>query len=78
MSQRIRKGSENTFDYQLKKQKISKDEAKSTNNKESELLDKYKRVVILGDGNCLFRAILYALLRDDNSHLELRTLVCQE
>ena len=36
-----------------------------------------KRILVEGDGNCLFRAILISLYRDDQSHKELRNLVCQ-
>ena len=37
----------------------------------------FKRIKITGDGNCLFRAILYCLFKDDSQHFELRQKVCQ-
>jgi len=45
-------------------------------NNQTKLLDLYSRKVIESDGNCLFRAILYALLRDDSNHAEFRQSIC--
>ena len=41
---------------------------------ETSLLDVYSRKYIRGDGNCLFRAVLYCLFEDYQDHYDL----CQE
>lgn len=51
----------------LKKTKITK---------EVKFEDKFRRVKILGDGNCLFRFILYSIMRDDTYHYDLRQDIC--
>jgi hypothetical protein len=57
--------------HQLKKFK------KTSNNNYDSSEDEFIRENIKGDGNCLFRAILSCLFRDDEGHLELRKLVCE-
>lgn len=36
----------------------------------------FRRNVIKGDGNCLFRSILYSLTGDDADHFKFRTQIC--
>ena len=43
---------------------------------EEVLLNAYIRETINGDGNCLFRAILFCLYQDDSQHRKLRLDVC--
>ena len=40
------------------------------------LLNSFTRKKIKGDGNCLFRAILYSLFQSDKEHADLRNDVC--
>ena len=54
----------------------NKKKIKTMSRAESQLLARFDRIEIEGDGNCLFRAILYYLVADDSSHSELRTLIC--
>lgn len=37
----------------------------------------FTRKIIVGDGNCLFRAILYSLTGNDSDHLSLREQICE-
>jgi len=57
-------------DYKLKKQK----DTSLFNN--SALTSKFSKVIIKGDGNCLFRAILYSLIGEDTGYKSLRKDVC--
>lgn len=55
-----------------------KKRTKTQQKKDEEvLLNSFIRETIDGDGNCLFRAILYSLYQDDSEHMELRLAVCQ-
>jgi len=36
----------------------------------------FQKKVIKGDGNCLFRSILYSLTGDDSDHFKVRTQIC--
>ena len=49
---------------------------KKTKQKPKCLLDLYIRGDIDGDGNCLFRAILFSLYRNDTDHYDLRQKIC--
>ena len=49
---------------------------KQSNLEELSLYDVFNQIRITGDGNCLFRAILYGLCKNDSEYSDLRQTVC--
>ena len=77
MSQNKRKTYESNG-YPENKHKKMKDSGFSHQSSQHELImnQKFERIDILGDGNCLFRAILCCLIGDDSGHMDLRNDIC--
>ena len=49
---------------------------KESKIEDSPSFDNFTTIIIIGDGNCLFRAILYSQTGSDEDHLELRKMIC--
>ena len=65
-------GKPEKWNLELKKQK------KNSSLKDiPSLTSLFTRKIIVGDGNCLFRAILFSLTGEDSHHLNFRELLCQ-
>ena len=58
----------NQHNHKMKKQKQKVED--------SEFLETFEHIEIAGDGNCLFRVILFCLERNDANHFQLRKEVC--
>jgi len=70
------KNKRKALDDSLSSQKKKFKSSASNSKKESELFDLFTRKTITGDGNCLYRAILYSLFGDDREYESFRGVIC--
>lgn len=66
-------GNDDIYNFQSWKKRTKTQEK----NDEEVLLNHFIRESIDGDGNCLFRSILYSLYQDDSEHIKLRREICE-